>query len=197
MAEKVKVFDVVKPGSSVPDTGSKPMVVGHKMMKDPTLKDDNESSDLESNNEPIAQTESKTIQPLEQSEKISEDEVDKSLDADLSDEQTTNEAPTIDEPKAEEVKIDSTTESEPEKSEETKENKEKATIELSADREENLQKMINEKTYNVPIKEASVSTTKTFIKTFVMVVLLGILLIAILIDAEVIDLGISLPFDIL
>ncbi len=44
-----KVFDVAKPGTSTPDTGSKPMVVGHKSITiDPTIKAAEDSPEIES-----------------------------------------------------------------------------------------------------------------------------------------------------
>lgn len=201
MAEKDKVFDVAKPGSSAPDTGSKPMVVGHKMMKDPTLKEIDESSEIETNEQPIAQTASKTIQPIDHSEDKSEsDDHESEKTESIEDESTKEELVSSDLNKGEEKDEpapENESDTEVEKPSETKEEKEKASLELDAEREENLQKMINEKTYNVPIKEAASSATTSFIKTFALVLLLGILLLVVLVDAEVIDLGISLPFDFL
>ena len=66
MADEKRVFDVAKPGSSKPETGTKPMVVGHKMIKDPTLKEVEDDPVEETVN--IQQTVSKTIKPLEKDE---------------------------------------------------------------------------------------------------------------------------------
>jgi hypothetical protein len=76
-------------------------------------------------------------------------------------------------------------------------NIEQSEADKAAGQEENLQKIIKEKTYNVPIKEASFSAFKAFVKTFIIVFLLGIVIIAVLIDAEIVDLGIELPFNFL
>jgi hypothetical protein len=189
MASDEKVFDVAKPGSSKPNTGSKPMVVGHKIMKDPTLVEDKQT-EVHEKTEAISQASKITVEPVSEeftgvkNKIINEHEVesgDKSETSKQSIPETEN-------------NVEESAAAEPEQTpEEKKENADSLEIE----REENLQKIIKEKTYIVPVQEASFSAFKTFLKTFLIVSLLGVLIILILVDLEIIDLGITLPFDIL
>jgi cobalamin biosynthesis Mg chelatase CobN len=206
MADEKRVFDVAKPGSSKPETGSKPMVVGHKMIKDPTLK---ETEDAPTEETPVVQqTVSKTIKPLEkdmQSETEAEKN-DKKVEEKLSDAIKDNEeklnpeaevAAETNETKSNEQQQSDNTEQDAEEKEKIADQKEISEQENALKQEENLQKIIKEKTYNVHVEEASAHALKTFLKTFVIVAIVGLLVLVVLIDAEVIDLGVTLPFDFL
>jgi hypothetical protein len=198
MAEDRKVFDVAKPGSTKPDTGSKPMVVGHKIMKDPTLVD-TEPDEAQKVEEIISQPSKVTVSPI--SEEFASVDGDKVNEAsDDSEEADTSEATSlIEETKTEDTPTTDDTKPESQLSipEETPEEKKENADTLDMERELNLQKIIKEKTYVVPVQEATYSAFKTFIKTFLVVGLLGVAVLVILIDAEIIDVGITLPFDIL
>jgi hypothetical protein len=196
MADEKKVFDVAKPGSAKPDTGSKPMVVGHKIMKDPTINNSNEETPPEE--QPIiAQSSKITVSP------VSEEFVDSKNDSEAktSDENVESTKEKLDDNKQEEKTPDNTagieSKAEDKLESPTEEEKKESEAEDENQREENLQKIIKEKTYNLPIEEASYSSVKTFIKTFFVVGILGLIVLVLLIDAEVIDLGITLPFDFL
>lgn len=197
--EDTKVFDVAKPGEAKPQTGAKPMVVGHKLMKDPSVSDAESSKEITEEQQPIAQTSKKTIVPISEQEKNSDETND-----------TEKEQNTVDD-KPEEVKEEKTesenkdiTESVDQDESDSSKEKEKtpsSAIEKNAEEaisnEENLQRIVNEKTYYVSIKEASYSSAKSFIKTFLFVGILAAVTVALLIDAEILDLGIELPFDFL
>jgi hypothetical protein len=72
MSSEKKVFDVAKPGSSAPEIGSKPMVAGHKMMKDPSVTENDENKEPSNS---IAQTSKIKIEPLSEEEKVENDTV--------------------------------------------------------------------------------------------------------------------------
>ena len=61
--EDTKVFDITKPGDSRPETGAKPMVVGHKFMKDPSVSEPDDKKPEETE-QPIAQTSKRIISPI-------------------------------------------------------------------------------------------------------------------------------------
>jgi hypothetical protein len=197
MAEDKKVFDVAKPGSSKPDTGSKPMVVGHKIMKDPTITD----SDNEQPEELAPQTNKITINPISHDDTAKQvtvdenvSEVEKDLPVEDGAVETTSHVEDTEPTDVVETAPEATEENQPA---ETAEQKQAAADVEQVEHEENLQKIIKEKTYNVPIEEASYSAFKTFVKTFLLVAIVGLLVVAVLIDAEIIDLGVDLPFDFL
>jgi hypothetical protein len=195
MADEKKVFDVAKPGSTKPDTGSKPMVVGHKIMKDPTLTNDEESTDA--TDMPIAQQSKIKISPV--SEEFASEKSDDTVSTSTDQSEHVN---TIAEDESGHDGTASETlpesQSPPQQTAEaTAEEKKEAILDNRIEQEENLQKIIKEKTYVVPIEEASYSAFKTFVKTFAIVSILGVIVLVVLIDAEIIDLGISLPFDLL
>lgn len=79
-------------------------------------------------------------------------------------------------------------------------NKDKADLEAEEAKiaqEARLRELVKKKEYFVPIKEHNGSSTKTFMFTFIFVVLLGIFALLLLIDAEVLDVGVELPFDLI
>lgn len=197
MADDKKVFDVAKPGSSKPDTGSKPMVVGHKIMKDPTLTD----SENEQTEELAPQTNKVILNPISHDE-TEQPNPDENVVADKKNSPAEESVQETTTPKNDPV-ITPPTELAPETVEEeaqpaqTAEQKQEAADIEQVEQEENLQRIIKEKTYNVPIEEASYSAFKTFVKTFFVVGIIGLIIVMALIDAEIIDLGIVLPFDIL
>lgn len=180
-----KVFDVAKPGDSDPQMGSKPMVVGHKPHEDPDVK--------EAPKEDAPKTKKVKLEPVSDDMKVKSQE--------KAEEKARQEKP---------APADGSTESksEPEKEKETpketgietpksdsEELDEKTKLQL--EREENLQKLIKSKKYNVSIKETSNTNVRTFITTFLIITIVGLVGIAALIDAEILDVGLDLPFDLL
>lgn len=196
MAQENKVFDVANPGSSKPETGSKPMVVGHKNMLDPTLKGPVESESAST--ESMAARTEKTLNPIaKNSEEVSENtknsESESAIAADEKSEVETETAPD----QASNTEPETTTEPVIEEPEKTAEEKKKSEDDLGVAREDKLQEMIKSKEYFAPINEASFSSFQLFFKTFVIVVLIGVVALVIMVDAEIIDVGVSLPFDLL
>jgi hypothetical protein len=200
MAARTKVFDVAKPGSSKPETGSKPMVVGHKNQLDPTLKGPVESESAST--EPMAARTEKKLTPMadSKSEKTSQVADEKKEAVIASDEKIETPAASTEEPAVEPIaETTPAVDAEPERAapEETPEQKQKAEDDLEIARSEKLQEMIKNKTYNAPIREASMSSVQTFFKTFTVVAVVGIIILIVLIDAEILDLGVNLPFNFL
>lgn len=207
MSSDSKVFDVASPGSSKPETGSKPMVVGHKMMQDPTVKSTDATEEKQA--EILTTRSEKTIKPLAKSkEPKSDDSVelheDKKTETRI-EEAAVNESSTQDkiteaEPVAGEVAIEeSKIPEKPAAEQELNDEDVQLKLEdnLEVEREDRLQEMIKSKEYYAPIQVASLSSAKTFLTTFFVVALVGLLVLVLLIDMEILDVGISLPFDIL
>ncbi len=213
--DEKKVMDVSSPGESKPDTGSKPMVVGHKFLSsDPDVKtkDAEETKEDDSNKseekETITPKKKIVLKPLSDNIKTDEEEPDETKMPEEKDDKqdSPNESEVSskeDEPKQEEKKEEPKEVSEAEKSddqqsdndasEETQKDEDKANLE----KENRLQDIIKSKEYYVPIKHQGASAVKTFLVTFILVCVVGLLALAILIDAEVLDFGIDLPFDFL
>lgn len=235
MAINNKVFDVAKPGTTSPDTGSKPMVVGHKSLaQDPTLK----KAGKESSKKP-PRSEKKRIQPItkfsdtEQETKDKEDEsidqnvnenkhvtiqskvtektvnsqADNSHSSDIENMETKIDAEeSSDTTENSQIKeADDSSDSNNDKSnnnpnnqaEKSPEEQESDAVDLQLEREQKLQSLIKSKKYNVNIKHSSGSSVKTFLITFALFLTIGVVIVAGLIDAEVIDTSIELPFDLL
>jgi cobalamin biosynthesis Mg chelatase CobN len=194
--EDNKVFDVTKPGESKPDTGSKPMVVGHKLMKDPSITETEEK--IESSDEKLVSTTiKKTITPLSESEKSAEN-VDDNNEKPVEEKVpgSENEETNISEKNTENTRENiQETENDPEKQKSKTLDEER--VEQAAKNEENLQKIISEKKYFVSIEEASYSSIKSFVATFTIVSLIALVVLVVLIDLEILDLGITLPFDLI
>lgn len=197
-------MDVQDPGKSKPETGSKPMVVGHKFLAaDPDVKltdpDDQEKVDKNDNNK-IETTKKKIVlEPI--SDNIKTDEEKSTPEAAKPNEvneeteqkqQITETSP--DQKQGHEINTSSDTKT----SDEQDVAKEKAEeSHAKEEKEERLKEIIKSKEYYVPIKRQGRSSTITFLMTFVFVCLLGVVVLAALIDAEILDLGVDLPFDLL
>lgn len=196
-AKDQKVFDVGKPGSAKPETGSKPMVVGHKIMKDPTLTESKEDSEEEKDKKLTVKSE-KTIAPIsdEKVEETAEETPIESTTEETDVEVKKPIAPLSAEEKSENG-IEEEAEETPQEKQKNAEDKAKDEANLGLELDDNLQKMIKDKTYNVHIHEANFNSAKTFFKTLIVVGLVGLIAILVLIDAEIIDLGVNLPFDLL
>ena len=186
MADEEKHMDVAKPGTTNPDTGSKPMVVGHKIMKDPTVK---EEKDSEKPKETAKEKEEKklpsqkkiTLKPIEKSpeeKKKAEAEADTTAKSDVDGPSETTKKTDEEEPK-------------------TDSDKAKDKVNERYEKEEKLQELIKSKKYYVNIHESSSSPVQTFLITFIVVAIIGAIGLVLLIDAEILDLNIDLPFDFL
>jgi len=195
MAGETKVFDVASPGSSKPDTGSKPMVVGHKNMLDPTLKGPVESESASS--DPLPARREKTLIPTTENPEEVEMVIASDEKQQVPVDSTPKEVPiATNEPSAPSA-VEPSDEPKQETTEETPEQKQKVEDDLEIERQEKLEELIKSKKYNAPIKEASMSSVKTFVKTFTIVAVVGMIVLIVLVDAEILDLGVKLPFNFL
>lgn len=197
--DEKKVMDVAKPGESKPDTGSKPMVVGHKFLtNDPDVKTDSETSDKEkdddNSSEEVKPNKKIVLAPI--SDDVKPEDTESEAVSDATEKATTEE-------KTEPVKESKTEDDKEEKEESGPEpassaEDEQINIETEkAEQEERLNEIIKTKKYNVPIKAQNTAAIKSFLITFLLVTALGIIGLALLIDAELLDLGIDIPFDFL
>jgi hypothetical protein len=187
VAEK-KVFDVGKPGSAKPETGSKPMVIGHKtLLTDPAIKEESNEQVDKIKEEDNKKTEKSRVElkPISESEKVEP----KAEETEQTKPESTDNKPTQETETAE-------PENEPDQ-EQVKQDKKKEEADLDIERTERLEAIIKSKEYFVPIKESNKTALRTFTITLFIVILVGIVATALLIDAEIIDLGVDLPFDFL
>lgn len=196
-----KVFDVAKPGSSNPETGTKPMVIGHKTLpSDPSMINQEDTS---SNKDEDSSSESQPTIGLSPSSKklrlqpLSEDEKNGTPSDDTDQEKDENTPTDVEISEATETKVE-------EKAPDLEPETQKTTSELEKDkqdvvdeREEKLRELIKSGKYNVSIRESKGFNLKVFIVTFLLTGVLLIVILAVLIDLDIIDFGISLPFDVL
>jgi cytoskeletal protein RodZ len=200
--EEDKVFDVAKPGESKPETGSKPMVVGHKLItSDPDVKENSagQASDSSPKEDSKIVAKSKLkIAPLENkdtnpAEVEATEESKPEADPSPAKKENNTVAPTEKSP--EEIATEAENAEKEAQKEPTKEEIQSEVDKVQLEREKRLQEIIKSKEYNVPLSHTSSSSVRTFVLTFLAVCVVGALVILLLQDAEIIDLGISLPFD--
>jgi hypothetical protein len=187
MAKEDKVFDVATAGSIKPDIGAKPMIAGHKMLAaDPMVKTE---ADAQKENKKLSVHSEKTISaPVHDTT-----EVDKTDQSSAEEPQKADEAtPQLNDEQKHETPDEAEASPEPDKAPTPKE-MEDAEVEA----QEKLAKIIQSKKYVVPIHQAGGNAVRTFLVTFLIVLLLGSILFFVLVDAGIIDAGISLPFDLL
>lgn len=202
--DEKKTFDVAKPGTEKLDIGSKPMVVGHKSAGDPDVKEASDEKKNEDAEKLMSHSKKTVIAPLSEEDK---EEKPKEEKAEVSSEKTEdNVEPQEPEKKSEDKKEEpqeakkdqaESEKDEPSDDDEDAPKKEKTVDDIALERERNLQELIKSKKYNVSIKEKRSSSVVTFLLSFFVVVVLGLILVALLVDAEVLDLGVELPFDLL
>jgi cobalamin biosynthesis Mg chelatase CobN len=185
-AEK-KVFDVGKPGSAKPETGSKPMVIGHKsLLTDPAIKEDSKQEE-NIKEEDTKKTEKSRVElkPISEPEKEEpRAETNEQSEVKATEEKTAQE-------------VEATEPEEEQNQDQVKQDKKKEEADLDLERTERLEAIIKSKEYFVPIKESNKTAVRTFSITLFIVILVGVVAAVLLMDAEVIDLGIDLPFDLL
>ena len=209
--ETKKVMDVAKPGTSTPDIGSKPMVIGHKSMASDPMVAQTKSVELPKEEAPqLTEATKVTITPpnndlkaddnaenIEEKSKITEP-VETETQPEESEKGKEQEVKEESQPDADKDKAAENKEEDDKKTPEAKKAEEdKAAADKALEQEEHLQKLIEEKKYFVPIKQAKNTSARTFLVSFVIVAIIGVIIVVALIDAGVLDLGIKLPFNIL
>lgn len=199
------VMDVSKPGKTVPSTSAKPVIVGHRpMVQDPMVTSD---TNPESNNR-----EASSEQPL------STPSVAKKVIAPLKPSSTEVSAKNVTAPSDETSAVSTPEESQPGKSETPEAepvsdaSDESAVVDAVVDqmadkkvdepneedrkKQEKIDKLIAEKKYFVPLGKAHHGSGRAFMTVIFLValVLFGFIAAA---DAQLIDIGLELPFDLL
>jgi len=202
--DKKKIFDVAKPGSSEPETGSKPMVIGHKSVSADssmltTKEKDSEDNESEQEHEAtvgLSPSKKLILKPLTDAEKNgtkNETDATQTKDKDLS---------TSEVPKSLNIKDSTTIEQVSKVNEKSEASKtvnelEKEKQEAVDLREAKLHELIKSGKYNVDINESKAFNFRSFITTFIVTALGVLLIVAVLIDLDILDIGIQLPFDLL
>ncbi len=177
--EKNLLNDVAKPGSTPPDTSSKPVIVSHKpMMKDPMVNEEAVGSDeSEEKSETVIRKASKnnTVQPIH---------------PDTKDETTTNEAKTNDDT-SDDKKSDEALDAQI--SEDTTKNNKKKSKQDDDQQAEKIAKLVESKKYFVKVRAPRRKRNKRLVFTLLLIVILSFVGFAALADAEIID--VPVPFD--
>ncbi len=217
MAEDKKHMDVAKPGTALPQTGAKPMVIGHKpISNDPTIKNPTDAGIKKAKQTSSAQpAKSDTDAPSKRKLEIkplSEEEVPAEKPADT--EKAAPGAESVDAKdtkpltsvkpaaKEEERPIEHEQESDVTRSGPTDDgvpadSKAESSEDSPSAHEQRLKEMTASKEYFVPIKERHRGGGRTFVVAFALTILIAGAVLLGLIDAEIIDLGITAPTDFL
>ena len=211
MGSQKKVMDVAKPEETVPDIGSKPMIVGHKSLPiDPMVKSEAQNEETETSpavndsKEAIAtpSEKQKIIEPLSNEKKTANDasvKVDqKTEEPELPKDSKADE---LKQPTASEEKINQTPDKNvnpesPEPTEGEKEQKKIDPVALEMEKQDEIRKIIESKQYKVTVKQARRSNRTVTIVAFILVLLVGLATLFYLVDTEKLDIGIKLPFSI-
>lgn len=172
-------FDIHKPSKSAPSSTSRPVITTHNpMMKDPMVNDSSEPEPKEAT-KPLTPGREKVIVPISEPD-TKEEKAKKTAET----EAATKES---DKKESEAAVVDAVAEQagKKKKNEPTKED---------VAREAELEKMIEEKKYFVPIGQVNHRRNKRwFWSIFIVIVLLAAGYLAV--DANMIDLGIKLPYE--
>lgn len=200
-----KAIDVAKPGKTSPDASSRPVIVTHKpMIKDPMMKDEAAETPPE---QPVkVSNRSKVIVPPSKAEvpaKPAEPEVAEVKPA----EEVTPETPATETTKNETAETSADEQKAAEKdaaivdavAEQADKDKQQSNelTEEEKQRQAELDKLIADKKYFVPIGQVTKrkNNRRTLMILLVLVLLLAGLYLAI--DAEVVDIGIRVPFELI
>lgn len=222
--ENKKVFDVTKPGKSTPSASARPVIIGHKPMiqdpmvavqKDPTPtappipEKDQELSEAEDATEPKAKkTTAVVIEPpkdltLENEDTtVEKDEQEpKPVDEPVEQETPAENKPSVEDEPKEEPDEETTNDTDEmngvgavadqvvkKKEQEELDQAEKA-------KQEAVEKLIQEKTYNLPIGEKRRKRRWTGLIIFLFLLLVLAATAYLLVDAGVIQTDITLPYD--
>jgi hypothetical protein len=191
--EKNKVFDVEKPGKAKPDMGSKPMIVGHLSMSgDPMVKLDDQKEDKPPVTPEDGVTQTDNVNEVRSPSKVKIEPLSEEAKSEIEVSQPKEEL-------AEEEKLEEETKVSEDNAPNLEKENESTKLEpeaIAMEREENLNKIIQSKKYNVDIKESRSGSIKTFIYVFLGLVIAGFIALFILIDTNTIETDIDLPFRI-
>ncbi len=185
--EKKMLFDVAKPGSTPPDSSAKPVIVSHKMIKDPMVQEDKaEDAEIENTQSMrnVSSSSGKTIEPVSDTKK--EEAKADTATAD-------NDEPSA-EPKSEDAEngsetavVDAVLSQSQEKAKKSKD------AEVEAEQASNINKLIDSKKYFVKVKAPKRKRNKRVLVVVVLILMAGLAGVGLAADAELI--GLDVPFD--
>lgn len=178
-AASKKTMDVAKPGKSIPDSSSRPVIVSNKpQVQDPMVKADVAPPEESKSPEQPVTHGSKVIQPLDHSADTEEAP------------QETAETPEEKEAKEEAAVVDAV-------AGQADLGKKNTQAKIDADeqkKQEELDKLIAEKKYFVPVGQVAHRRNQRTVMVLILLIVVAAALYA-AVDAELLDVGIELPFD--
>lgn len=205
---KDKVFDVAKPGDSAASPTSRPVIVGHGsgLKQDPMVKSDDAEADKNEEATAPLLTDKKVIKPItesleapKQEEKPKEPELEEAKE-----ESTDTRQQDQDDNPAEKDEDYSEDQAEANKSEsagdaavdalaqEVNSKKESAKAEEEAKKKQaEIDKLVAEKKYVVPIGEEAHHKSHTLLYLFILILVLVVVFLNFAIDAGLIDIGVK------
>lgn len=211
MGSQKKVMDVAKPEETVPDIGSKPMIVGHKSLPiDPMVKSETQNEETETSpatndsKETIAapSEKQKIIEPLSNEKKTASDvsakvdQITEELEPAKNSKAGELKQSTVKEEKNNQVPDKNVKTESPEPTEAENEQKKIDPVALEMEKQDEIRKIIESKQYKVSVKQARRSNRAVTIFAFVFILLVGLSILFYLVDTSKLDIGIKLPFSL-
>lgn len=189
-ADNKQVFDVAKPGKSAPSPTSRPVIVNHgPMMKDPMVSE-SETKNKEGAKQLAPSSQNKVIAPLGDNAEKSKNEPGTTDAPEKEKPQTENtDRPEAAKPDGQSSDVDAAIDAAAKK-------KKVDTTEEDIVRQAELEKLVEEKKYFVPINEVTRRHHQHLL--WAAILLIGLLAgIYLALDAGVVDSGINLPVEFL
>jgi hypothetical protein len=199
---KKPVMDVSKPGKTPADATTRPIISGHEIMKDPMVNEEPEQMegvtvDVKTSDDPkespsTPPTSHKIIQPLSSTDKTEEETKEESTEKPAKESDTDTKPTEDDKPESsvtEDAVVDAVLDQVGDKKEETKESEE------DRKRQEQVDKLVEEKKYFVPIGQVNKRRNNRIVLLILGALLPVIVGLGLAADAGVINLGFKVPFD--
>jgi hypothetical protein len=199
---KKPVMDVSKPGKTPADATTRPIISGHEIMKDPMVNEEPDKMegvtvDVKTSDDPkeeiaVPTTSHKVIQPISRSEENQEETKEESAET-LTEEADADPKPSEDEKQetavTEDAVVDAVLDQVGDKKEETKESEE------DRKRQEQVDKLVEEKKYFVPIAQERKRRNNRLVLLVLGALLPVVVGLGLAADAGAINLGFKVPFD--
>lgn len=205
MADRKNIMDVSKPGKSAATATAKPVIVGHgAMIKDPMVKDTDSATDtpaaepehLEVRHEKVilqpSAAMSKEDKPVDATSPEAEPEKDTAKEPEAKDASEESPAKTTDNNDdlgSEEAIVDAVAGQAGKKS--------KAQSDKDNAQKELIEKLIREKTYNLPIKQTAAKRSGRWLMVVMVVALVALLAGYAAVDAGVVKPGFDVPYHLI
>lgn len=181
-SETKKTMDVAKPGKRAPDISSRPVIVGNKPeVQDPMMKTGETVKETKQDETPIATHGNKVIQPLSRHDESGDESNNKQA-----------ETPAEKEAKEEAAVVDAVAG----QADLGKKNTQAKVNAEELEKLEALNKLIAEKKYFVPIGQVAHRRNQRLLIAMLLLVVIAVGLAA-AVDAELLDIGVELPFDLI